>query len=189
MFQPSPEVQKEMVSLLHGMGLTPSDPYTAIHIRFGGLLGERKNVMRSHLDQMTSLHASLRCALQLSQTHNIPEGNLVLITDNLELKALLLEGFFRNVLTTNTTPAHSGPQLNSSLVDARVHLMTVADMGVLAGARAIVADRFGGFGLQARLWGGVTLAETPDTETRFVATPDCISRERILDQHIAGVKT
>lgn len=109
--------------------------------------------------------------------------------DNLELKALLLEGFFRNVLTTNTTPAHSGPQLNSSLVDARVHVMTVADMGVLAGARAIVADRFGGFGLQARLWGGVTLAETPDTETRFVATPDCINRERILDKHLAGVKT
>lgn len=101
--------------------------------------------------------------------------------DNMELKGLLQEGYFNNVRTTNTTPVHSGPrQLN---LKAYNYLSTVADMGILAGARCLVAGGGGGFGLQARLWGGATVHRDGAPPPCFVTMEECVEKENMLQKH------
>lgn len=105
---------------------------------------------------------------------NLTAGSLCSVnaSDNQELKALLREGMLFNVRTTNSTPVHFAIA-QQHRYGVAPFIESTSDMGILAGARCLVAEVAGGFSLQARLWGGQDLW---GENACFFNLQECIAR-------------
>ncbi|MEW5314519.1 MAG: hypothetical protein WDW38_006011 [Sanguina aurantia] len=68
-----------MTELLKTMDITPFTQYTAVHLRFGGLIGEEMQIHR--YDEMATLHTSLKCARELADANGMEGSDIVLITE------------------------------------------------------------------------------------------------------------
>ncbi|KAJ9534823.1 hypothetical protein QJQ45_017285 [Haematococcus lacustris] len=114
--------------------LTPQQPYTAIHLRLGGSMGEATSLDRDKALQLV-LSSSL-CARRLAQQHGY-EGPVVMVTDHAILRQFIAAGMLQNVTVTKMIPHHFDQALDA--LDGLVDI--VSDLVVLSHAKCQVCAR------------------------------------------------
>ncbi|KAJ9534828.1 hypothetical protein QJQ45_017283, partial [Haematococcus lacustris] len=146
MFQPSDQVVKRAEQHFNELRLTPQQPYTAIHLRLGGSMGEATALDRDKSLQLV-LSSSL-CAKRLAQQHGY-EGPVVMVTDHAILRQFIAAGILQNVTVTKMIPHHFDQALDA--LDGLVDI--VSDLVVLSHAKCQVMG-LRGYSNMAHWWAG-----------------------------------
>lgn len=124
--------------------------YTAIHLRLGGLTGEKDiPFVRGGGNPFDNFLAAATCANRLRVHYNMDLPILV-VTDNHKLREMLQDHKFPGLVSAGGRPVHLDRGITTSIED---HQSTIVDMIMLAQAECLVTTP-SGFSHHAWLAGG-----------------------------------
>ncbi|KAJ9505801.1 hypothetical protein QJQ45_021586 [Haematococcus lacustris] len=146
LYQPSDRVVKQAEEQFQQLKIKPDQPYTSIHLRLGGMVGESGNM---HWENSLPLVLSAaRCAKHLGLQHGY-DGPVVMVTDHAVVRKFVAAGFVKNVTAYKTIPHH----FDSAHGAIEGAVTTVSDLVVLAHAKCQVMGQRG-FSNMAHWWAG-----------------------------------
>lgn len=151
LFKPRDEIvamaQKQLASLYGA----PNPRYIAIHLRLGGLTGER-HVEERGKGPFKNFIAAITCANKLAHNHSFTPSKVpfLMVADNHHLRTFIQAGNLPNIVAPASLPVHMDRAREQSLLE---HQHTVVDFVLLGIADCLVTSP-SGFSHHAWLFGG-----------------------------------
>ncbi|KAJ9507660.1 hypothetical protein QJQ45_019150 [Haematococcus lacustris] len=146
LYQPSDRVVKQAEEQFQQLKIKPDRPYTSIHLRLCGMVGESGNMYWEN--SLPLVLSAARCAKHLGLQHGY-DGPVVMVTDHAVVRKFVAAGFVKNVTAYKTIPHH----FDSAHGAIEGAVTTVSDLAVLAHAKCQVMGQRG-FSNMAHWWAG-----------------------------------
>jgi len=146
LFRPTQALQKAVDHNRRCLFGSDSKPYAAIHLRLGGFRGEQKSLNR--FDGFKGLLSALSCAKALAESVKL-QPPILLITDNIMLRRLVLNGTFTDVVST---PFEAVNIIGAQSASSEAMWTSFVDLALLAQATCLVGSP-SGFSDTALNWG------------------------------------